>query len=128
MTKAEILKTLDNFVDGFHKCDLERVIAMFAENGTAEHWTMDKLEGRRAIREQMQHFFNPEAGTIHWDIVRVDIDEATNVAWSIWIMTVTKDGQSSQMHGCDTFEFDKQGLIARNAVYVKTNQPLVTLK
>jgi ketosteroid isomerase-like protein len=123
MKRAEIVKKLEAFVECFHTLDLDGVISMFAENGSAEHWTRQKLVGRQAIREEMRHFFNPAMGRIHYEVERVDVDESANVAWSVWVMTLTKDGTASVMHGCDTFEFDNNGLITRNAVFVKTDQP-----
>ena len=123
MKRIEMIKILEAFVECFHTQDLDRVISMFAENGSAEHWTRQKLVGRPAIREEMRHFFDPARGRIHWDIERVDVDESANVAWSVWSMTLTKDGTAAVLHGCDTFEFDSHGLITRNAVFVKTDQP-----
>ena len=128
MKRAEIVKKLEAFVECFHTLDLDGVISMFAENGSAEHWTRQKLVGRQAIKEEMRQFFNPAMGRVHWDIERVDVDESTDVAWSVWSMTITKDGTAAVMHGCDTFEFDSHGLITRNAVFVKTDQPKVEAK
>jgi ketosteroid isomerase-like protein len=124
MTRNEIVKKLDTFVAAFHNYDLETVVAMFAENGSAQQWTGQQVIGRKAIREEgSKEFFNKQNGEISWTIERVDVDESANVAWSIWTMHHTKDGKTTNMRGCDTFEFDKDGLIVRNAAYVISDQP-----
>ncbi len=124
MKRDAIVKILDKFVDGFHEYDLDKVVSMFAENGTAQSWTGQRLVGRAAIREEgAKEFFNKQSGEIRWTMERVDVDEAMNVAWSVWTMHHTKDGKTVNVRGCDTFEFDQDGLIIRQAAYVISEQP-----
>ncbi len=124
MTRDEIVKKLDMFVEAFHSYDLETVVSMFAEDGSAQPWTGTAVVGRNAIREEgSKEFFNDKNGKVRWTVERVDVDEAHNIAWSVWTMHHSKDGTTTRFRGCDTFEFDQNGLIVRNAAYVISEQP-----
>jgi uncharacterized protein (TIGR02246 family) len=126
MNRQELTAKMHELVHYFHQYDLEGATSMFAENATAVHFNGTKGIGRPAIKEIMRPFFAKEFGEMHFTVLRVDVDEPANVAWSVWLMKLTKDGASTTIEGVDTFEF-QDGLIVRNSVYVKSEQPLVVL-
>ena len=121
MTRDQIVQKLEDFLNHFHAYNLEAVVAMFAENATAEHPNGDLATGRKEIREQLAPYFSRQMGDGHWDIERTDVDEPNNIAWSVWTMTLTSPGRTTTLRGCETFEFNNEGLITRQSVFVKAD-------
>ena len=121
MTRDKIIKKLEEFLEHFHSYNLDAAVAMFAENATAEHPNGDLARGRKEIRAQLAPYFSRQMGEGHWEIERNDVDESNNIAWSVWTMTLTNPAGTVKLRGCETFEFNNDGLITRQSVFIKAD-------
>lgn len=119
----DIRSALIELCDAFNAHDLDRIMALFADDCVlemprgAEPWG-SRFEGKAAVREGLAARF---AGLpdVHYGNGEHFVDEAANTGMSKWLLTGTApDGTKRKVHGCDFYTF-RGGKVIRKDSYWK---------
>ena len=119
----DIRKRLIELCDAFNAHDLDRIMAMFADDCVlempkgADPWGTRKI-GKAAVREGLASRF---AGlpNVHYGSAEHFVDAAASVGMSKWTLTGTNQaGADIEVWGCDFFTF-RDGKVIRKDSYWK---------
>ena len=119
----DILKTLTELCDAFNAHDLDRIMAVFAEDCVLEMprgpdpWGA-RFEGKRNVRDALATRF---AGLpdVHYGDAEHFADANANTGMSKWTLTgTTVDGVRKKVRGCDFYTF-RDGRVIRKDSYWK---------
>jgi steroid delta-isomerase-like uncharacterized protein len=120
---AEIREMLVGLSEAFNAHDLDRIMALFAEDCTLEMprgpqpWGA-RFEGREAVRRALATRFEGLPDVHYGDAEHfVDRDRQTGI--SRWTLTgTTPDGRRLEVRGCDFYSF-RDGQVTRKDAYWK---------
>lgn len=119
----DIRSTLTELCAAFNAHDLDRIMALFADDCVLEMprgsdpWGA-RHEGKERVRAALAGRF---AGLpdVHYDPEAHFVDEAANAGISKWTLTgTTPDGVSKEVRGCDFYTF-QGGKVTRKDSYWK---------
>ena len=119
----DIRSTLSELCDAFNAHDLDRIMALFAEDCVLEMPRGSKpwgarFEGKEKVREGLAGRF---AGLpdVHYSDDEHFVDVAANTGISKWTLTgTTRDGRRLEVRGCDFYSF-RDGKVTRKDSYWK---------
>lgn len=118
---------LIDLCDAFNAHDLDRIMALFADDCVLEMprgpdpWG-SRYAGKEAVRTALAGRF---AGLpdVHYGEAEHLVDEAGNIGMSKWLLTGTAlDGSRRRVRGCDFYTF-RDGLVVRKDSYWKIVEP-----
>ena len=119
----DIRSTLHELCDAFNAHDLDRIMALFADDCVLEMprgsqpWGT-RFEGKAAVRKALASRF---AGLpdVHYGSAEHFVDEAAETGMSKWTLTGTsRDGKRIEVRGCDFYTF-RDGQVIRKDSYWK---------
>ena len=119
----DILSTLEELGDAFNAHDLDRVMAVFADDCVlemprgSEPWG-SRFSGRENVRQAIAGRFRglPD---VHYGDVEHFVDPAANTGMSKWTLTGTApDGSKKNVRGCDFYTF-RDGMVVCKDSYWK---------
>jgi ketosteroid isomerase-like protein len=119
----DIRSTLTQLCEAFNAHDLDRIMALFADDCILEMprgnqpWGT-RFEGKRNVREALAGRF---AGLpdVHYGEEEHFVDEAAGAGMSKWMLTgTTPDGIRKEVRGCDFYTF-RDGKVTRKDSYWK---------
>ena len=119
----DIRSTLKELCNAFNAHDLDRIMALFADDCVLEMPRGSKpcgsrFEGKQNVREALASRFEglPD---VHYGNEEHFVDSAANTGMSNWLLTgTTRDGTSREVHGCDFYTF-RDGKVIRKDSYWK---------
>lgn len=119
----DIRSTLEELRQAFNAHDLDRIMALFADDCTLEMPKGNKpwgsrFQGRRAVREALAGRFLglPD---VHYGDEEHFVDTPANTGISKWTLTGTDSvGGQIQVRGCDFYTF-RDGKVVRKDSYWK---------
>ena len=119
----DIRSRLTELCDAFNAHDLDRIMALFADDCVLEMPRGNKpwgsrFEGRQSVRDALATRF---AGLpdVHYGNGEHFVDEAAQTGMSKWLLTgTTRDGEQKEVHGCDFYTF-RDGKVIRKDSYWK---------
>jgi steroid delta-isomerase-like uncharacterized protein len=119
----DIRATLTELCDAFNAHDLDRIMALFADDCVLEMPRGSKpwgtrCEGKRNVRDGLATRFEglPD---VHYGNPRHFVDAAANTGISKWTLTgTTREGVRKEVHGCDFYTF-RDGKVTRKDSYWK---------
>ena len=119
----DIRATLTELSDAFNAHDLDRIMALFADDCVLEMPRGSKpwgtrCEGKRSVREALATRFEglPD---VHYGNAEHFVDAAANTGISKWTLTgTTREGVKKEVQGCDFYTF-RDGKVARKDSYWK---------
>ena len=119
----DIRETLTELCAAFNAHDLDRIMALFADDCVLEMPRGNKpwgsrFEGKRHVREALAARFEglPD---VHYGNGEHFVDQAANAGMSKWMLTgTTRDGARKEVHGCDFYTF-RDGKLVRKDSYWK---------
>lgn len=119
----DIRSTLKELADAFNAHDLDRIMALFADDCVLEMPRGDKpwgarFEGRQKVLEALASRF---AGLpdVHYGKAEHFVDEAAGTGISKWTLTgTTREGVKKEVQGCDFYTF-RGGKVIRKDSYWK---------
>ena len=119
----DIRSKLTELCDAFNSHDLDRIMALFADDCVLEMprgskpWG-SRFEGKREVREGLSSRF---AGLpdVHYGNAEHFVDESAETGMSKWTVTgTTREGKRIEARGCDFFTF-RDGKVTRKDSYWK---------
>jgi ketosteroid isomerase-like protein len=119
----DIRSALNELCEAFNAHDLDRIMALFAEDCVLEMprgsrpWGA-RHEGKQDIRAALATRFEglPD---VHYGNGEHFVDPTTDTGISKWILTgTTRDGVRKEVHGCDFYTF-RNGKVTRKDSYWK---------
>ncbi|MBE1208504.1 nuclear transport factor 2 family protein [Aminobacter carboxidus] len=119
----DILSLLTELSDAFNAHDLDRILALFADDCVLEMprgnapWGA-RFEGKPKVREALASRFQglPD---VHYGNTEHFVDAAAETGISKWTLTgTTPDGVRKQVRGCDFYSF-RNGKVIRKDSYWK---------
>lgn len=119
----DIRSTLIELCDAFNAHDLDRIMALFADDCIlemprgADPWG-SRYEGKAAVREALAGRF---AGLpdVHYGDEEHFVDDERQTGMSKWLLTgTTPAGERREVRGCDFYTF-RDGLVVRKDSYWK---------
>jgi ketosteroid isomerase-like protein len=119
----DIRSTLTELANAFNAHDLDRIMALFADDCVLEMprgsdpWG-SRFEGRESVRAALAGRFEglPD---VHYGNAEHFADPAANTGMSKWLLTGTaRDGTTRRVHGCDFYTF-RDGKVIRKDSYWK---------
>jgi ketosteroid isomerase-like protein len=118
-----IRSTLKELCAAFNAHDLDRIMALFADDCVLEMPRGDKpwgsrFEGKADVRAALAMRF---AGLpdVHYGDEEHFVDEAAGTGMSKWLLTgTTREGESRKVRGCDFYTF-RDGKVIRKDSYWK---------
>jgi steroid delta-isomerase-like uncharacterized protein len=119
----DIRAVLNELCAAFNAHDLDRIMALFAEDCVlemprgSEPWG-SRFEGKPNVRAALATRFEglPD---VHYGDGEHFVDEAANAGMSKWLLTGTRrDGTRIKVRGCDFYTF-RDGKVARKDSYWK---------
>ncbi len=119
----DIRSALTELCDAFNAHDLDRIMALFAEDCVlemprgAKPWG-SRFEGKQSVREALAGRF---AGLpdVHYGNDEHFVDAAANTGMSKWTLTgTTREGKKLEVWGCDFWTF-RDGKVIRKDSYWK---------
>jgi len=119
----DIRSTLVELCAAFNAHDLDRVMAVFADDCVLEmprgnmHWG-SRFEGREDVRRAIASRFEglPD---VHYGEEQHFVDAEANTGISKWLLTGTaRDGTKVEVRGCDFYTF-RDGKVIRKDSYWK---------
>ena len=119
----DIRSMLEELCSAFNAHDLERIMALFAEDCVLEMprgsdpWGT-RFEGRKDVRAALATRFDglPD---VHYGDSEHFVDEAASAGISRWTLTGTsRDGKRTHVRGCDFYAF-RDGKVSRKDSYWK---------
>lgn len=119
----DIRSTLTELADAFNAHDLDRIMALFADDCVLEMprgsqpWG-SRFEGKESVRAALAARFEglPD---VHYGNGEHFADPAANAGMSKWLLTGTaRDGTKRRVHGCDFYTF-RDGKVIRKDSYWK---------
>lgn len=119
----DIRSTLSELCEAFNAHDLDRIMALFADNCILEMprgskpWG-SRFEGKRDVREALATRFQglPD---VHYGSAEHFVDASANTGISKWILTGTSpEGAKREVQGCDFYTF-RGGEVIRKDSYWK---------
>ena len=119
----DIRTTLRELCDAFNAHDLDRIMALFAEDCVLEmprgsHPWGNRFEGAAAVRKALATRFEglPD---VHYGEATHFADPAADTGISKWTLTGTaRDGTRTEVRGCDFYTF-RAGKVVRKDSYWK---------
>lgn len=119
----DIRSTLTELCDAFNAHDLDRIMALFADDCVLEMPRGNKpwgsrFEGKRAVREGLAGRFEglPD---VHYGDGEHFVDAAAEMGMSKWLLTGTdRAGTRKEVRGCDFYTF-RDGKVIRKDSYWK---------
>ncbi|MFD1986539.1 nuclear transport factor 2 family protein [Mesorhizobium newzealandense] len=119
----DIRATLTELSDAFNAHDLDRIMALFADDCVLEMPRGSKpwgtrCEGKRNVRDALATRFEglPD---VHYGNARHFVDAAANTGISKWTLTgTTREGVRKEVQGCDFYTF-RDGKVTRKDSYWK---------
>jgi len=119
----DIRSALAELCDAFNAHDLDRIMAMFADDCVLEMPRGDKpwgsrFEGKESVRKALASRFEglPD---VHYGEDEHFVDQAANAGMSKWTLTGTaRDGDKKKVRGCDFYTF-RDGKVVRKDSYWK---------
>ncbi len=119
----DIRAALTELCAAFNAHDLDRIMALFADDCVLEMPRGDKpwgarFAGKRAVRDALATRFQglPD---VHYGDERHFVDPAADTGISQWTLTGTnRAGQRVEVHGCDFYTF-RNGKVVRKDSYWK---------
>ena len=119
----DIRTTLGALCDAFNAHDLDRIMALFAEDCVLEmprgsHPWGNRFEGAAAVRKALATRFEglPD---VHYGEATHFADPAADTGISKWTLTGTaRDGTRTEVRGCDFYTF-RAGKVVRKDSYWK---------
>ena len=124
----EIRATLKELCDAFNAHDLDRIMALFADDCILEMPRGSKpwgarFEGKRNVREALASRFEglPD---VHYGNEEHFVDSAANTGMSKWLLTgTTRDGTRREVHGCDFYTFRDGKVIRKDSHSLSKTRP-----
>ncbi len=118
----DIVSALEELCASFNVHDLDRVMAMFADDCVLEMPRGDKpwgarLEGKQNVRLAIASRFSglPD---VHYGNVEHFVDETKNAGMSKWTITGTRlDGKKVEANGCDFYIFRDGKVISKDSYW-----------
>jgi ketosteroid isomerase-like protein len=119
----DIRSTLTELANAFNAHDLDRIMALFADDCVLEMprgsdpWG-SRFEGMESVRAALAGRFEglPD---VHYGNAEHFADPAANTGMSKWLLTGTaRDGTTRRVHGCDFYTF-RDGKVIRKDSYWK---------
>ena len=119
----DIRSTLMELCDAFNAHDLDRIMALFADDCILEMprgsqpWG-SRFEGKRNVRDALASRFEglPD---VHYGNEEHFVDPAANTGMSKWTLTgTTREGKKLEVRGCDFYTF-RDGKVTRKDSYWK---------
>jgi len=126
----DIRSALIELCDAFNAHDLDRIMALFAEDSVlemprgADPWG-SRFEGEGAVRAALAGRF---AGLpdVHYGDEEHFVDEERQTGMTTWLLTgTTVSGERKEVRGCDFYTF-RDGLVVRKDSYWKIVEPPAT--
>jgi ketosteroid isomerase-like protein len=119
---VNIRSALDELCAGFNAHDLDRIMAMFADDCVLEMPRGDKPWGARSeglenVRGAIASRFSglPD---VHYGNVEHFVDNAKNVGVSKWTITGTRqDGTKIKANGCDFYTFRDGKVVCKDSYW-----------
>ena len=119
----DIRTTLRELCDAFNAHDLDRIMALFAEDCVLEmprgsHPWGNRFEGAAAVRKALATRFEglPD---VHYGEGEHFADPSADTGMSKWTLTGTaRDGTRTEVRGCDFYTF-RDGKVVRKDAYWK---------
>jgi ketosteroid isomerase-like protein len=119
----DIRATLTELCDAFNAHDLDRIMALFADDCVLQMPRGNKpwgtrFEGKQTVREALATRF---AGLpdVHYGNAEHFVDAAANTGMSKWTLTGTsRAGVKTEVQGCDFYTF-RDGKVIRKDSYWK---------
>ena len=119
----DIRATLTELSDAFNAHDLDRIMALFADDCVLEMPRGSKpwgtrCEGKRSVREALATRFEglPD---VHYGHAEHFVDAAASTGISKWTLTgTTPEGVKKEVQGCDFYTF-RDGKVIRKDSYWK---------
>jgi ketosteroid isomerase-like protein len=119
----DIRAALVELCDAFNAHDLDRIMALFADDCVLEMprgtspWG-SRYEGKEAVRAALRGRFEglPD---VHYGDEQHFVDEVAETGMSKWTLTgTTRNGERKHVHGCDFYSFSA-GKVTRKDSYWK---------
>ena len=121
MTRDEIARTMDGWLEAWDRHDLDEVVALFSEEAVFETWTGLRIVGRENIRKAWKEWF--EAGGFRFVSEDIVIDEDSQTVVFPWVYKGPAkcfEGKNEKRRGIDLIRFEG-GLITEKITYTKTS-------
>ena len=124
----DIRSTLAGLCEAFNAHDLDRIMALFAEDCVLEmprgsHPWGNRFEGAAAVRRALATRFEglPD---VHYGEGEHFADPSADTGMSKWTLTGTaRDGTRTEVRGCDFYTF-RDGKVVRKDSYWKMVEPV----
>ena len=119
----DIRATLQELCDAFNAHDLDRIMALFADDCVLEMPRGSKpwgtrFEGKATVREGLATRFQG-VPDVHYGNAEHFVDAGADTGISKWILTgTTRDGRKLEVRGCDFYTF-RNGKVTRKDSYWK---------
>ncbi|MDH3680736.1 MAG: nuclear transport factor 2 family protein [Acidimicrobiia bacterium] len=124
-TRREQLQRLTGeFLDAFNRCDLDGVMAFFADDGAVyDEFTGTANEGLDAIRAAFTPQFEGAFGDMKFIDEDLFIDDIDDKVMASWRCTLVVKGQATAWRGLDLIHW-RGDEITHKSTYAKTKVPL----
>ena len=118
----DIRSVLTELCDAFNAHDLDRIMALFAEDCVlemprgSEPWG-SRFAGKGAVRAALATRFSglPD---VHYGSDEHFVDEAAETGMSKWTLTGTnRDGKRIEVNGCDFYTFRDGKVVAKDSYW-----------
>ncbi len=121
MTRDELARTMEGWLEAWDRHDLDEVIGLFSEEAVFETWTGLRIVGKENIRKAWKDWF--EAGGFRFVSEDIVIDEESQTVVFPWIYEGPAkcfEGRTEKRRGIDLIRFEG-GLITEKITYSKTS-------
>ena len=122
----DIRSMLTELCDAFNAHDLDRIMALFADECMLEMPRGNKpwgsrFEGKRRVREALATRFN-NLPDVHYAKCEHFVDSTANTGISKWSLTGTsRDGKRVEVWGCDFYSFSNGKVIRKDSYWKIVN-------
>jgi len=123
LSRETIQTTLAAWETAWNRHDIGQVMDLFHEEVVFEHWTGTRIEGKKALKEAWQPWFENH-GDFRFTTEDLFVDEADQKALYRWILEWPSyekgvEGKHEKRRGVDVIHFN-DGRIIQKLTYSKT--------
>ena len=122
MTRDELLRETDRFMEAWARHDLDAAMALMADDAVYEDLQGNVHRGRSAVRAAFEPEFSGEYGDIQFDREDTFADEIAQRVLVRWRCTFEWRGARRAWRGLDALRFDN-GLVIEKLTYGKALRP-----
>ncbi|MFN0029628.1 MAG: YybH family protein [Acidimicrobiales bacterium] len=116
--RAQLQQLTADFIDTFNRCDLDAMMAFFAEDGVYDQFDGSAARGRKEVRAAFEPQFSGRFGEMKFLEEDLFIDEQTGKVMVSWTCTLEARGEPTAWRGLDLLHWQGNKLV-RKLTYAK---------